>query len=80
MSGEVKSAIGSVIGNLDSLLRFNQQVRDFEGKQVRRDDKGNMDASLSERYLQADKNVKSIEGAINTLNMVRGQDDSWHIH
>lgn len=76
MSGEVKSAIGSVIGNLDSLLRFNQQVRDFEGKQVRRDDKGNMDASLSERYLQADKNVKSIEGAINTLNMVRGQDDS----
>ena len=76
MSGEVKSAIGSVIGNLDSLLRFNQQVRDFEGKQVRRDDKGNIDASLSERYLQADKNVKSIEGAINTLNMVRGQDDS----
>lgn len=76
MSGEVKSAIGSVIGNLDSLLRFNQQVRDFEGKQVRRDDEGNIDASLSERYLQADKNVKSIEGAINTLNMVRGQDDS----
>lgn len=76
MSGEVKSAIGSVIGNLDSLLRFNQQVRDFEGRQVRRDDKGNIDASLSERYLQADKNIRSIEGAINTLNMVRGQDDS----
>lgn len=76
MSGEVKSAIGSVIGNLDSFLRFNQQVRDFEDKQVRRDNKGNIDASLSERYLQADKNVKSIEGTINTLNMVRGQDDS----
>ena len=75
MSGEVKSAIGKVIGNLDSLLRFNQQVRDFEGKQTRRDDKGNIDASLSERYLQADKNVRAIQGEIDALNLVRGQDD-----
>lgn len=75
MSGEVKSAIGNVIGNLDSLLRFNQQVRDFEGKQTRKDDKGNIDASLSERYLQADKNVRAIQDEINTLNLVRGQDD-----
>ena len=66
MSGEVKSAIGNVIGNLDSLLRFNQQVRDFEGQSH---------ADITERYLQADKNVRAIEGAINTLNMVRGQDD-----
>lgn len=49
MSGEVKSAIGNVIGNLNSFLRFNQQVRDFEG-------------------------------AINTLNMVRGQDDKVLAH
>lgn len=49
MSGEVKSAISDVIGNLDSFLRFNQQVRDFEG-------------------------------AINTLNMVRGQDDKVLAH
>ena len=75
MSGEVKSAIGNVIGSLDSLLRFNQQVRDFEGAQTRKDDKGNIDASLSERYLQADKNVRAIQGEINTLNLVRGQDD-----
>lgn len=66
MSGEVKSAIGNVIGNLDSLLRFNQQVRDFEGQ---------YNADLTDRYKQADKNVKTIEGAINTLNMVRGQND-----
>lgn len=66
MSGEVKSAIGNVIGNLDSLLRFNQQVRDFEGQH---------NADLTDRYKQADKNVKTIEGAINTLNMVRGQND-----
>lgn len=71
MSGEVKSAIGNVIGNLDSLLRFNQQVRDFEGQSH---------ADLTERYLQADKNVRAIEGAINTLNMVRGQDDKVLAH
>lgn len=71
MSGEVKSAIGNVIGNLDSLLRFNQQVRDFEGQHH---------ADITERYKQADKNVKDIEGTINTLNMVRGQDDSVLAH
>lgn len=71
MSGEVKSAIGNVIGNLNSFLRFNQQVRDFEGQSH---------ADITERYLQADKNVRAIEGAINTLNMVRGQDDEVLAH
>lgn len=71
MSGEVKSAISDVLGNLDSLLRFNQQVRDFEGQSH---------ADLTDRYKQADKNVKAIEGAINTLNMVRGQDDKVLAH
>lgn len=66
MSGEVKSAIGNVIGNLDSFLRFNQQVRDFEGQSH---------ADLTDRYKQADKNVRAIEGAINTLNMVKSHDD-----
>lgn len=71
MSGEVKSAIGNVIGNLNSFLRFNQQVRDFEGQSH---------ADITERYLQADKNVRAIEGAINTLNMVRSQDDKVLAH
>ena len=71
MSGEVKSAIGNVIGNLDYLLKFNQQVRDFEGQSH---------ADLTDRYRQADKNVRAIEGAINTLNMVRGQDDKVLAH
>lgn len=71
MSGEVKSAIGNVIGNLDSLLRFNIQVRDFEGQ---------TNAGVSDTYLQADKNIKVIEGAISTLNMVRGQDDKTLAH
>lgn len=66
MSGEVKSAIGSVLGNLDSFLRFNEQIREFEGA---------THADLTDRYKQADKNVRAIQGAINTLNLVRSQDD-----
>lgn len=71
MSGEVKSAIGSVLGNLDSFLRFNEQVRDFEGQ---------THADLTDRYRQADENVRAIQGAINTLNLVRSQDDKVLAH
>lgn len=71
MSGEVKSAIGSVSGNLDSFLRFNQQVRDFEGQ---------THADLTDRYRQADENVRAIQGAINTLNLVISQDDKTLAH
>ena len=66
MSVEVKSAISNVIGNLDSLLRFNQQVRDFEGQ---------YNKGITELYDKTDANIRSIESAINTLNMVRSQDD-----
>lgn len=71
MSGEVKSAIGSVLGNLDSFLRFNEQIRDFEGQ---------AHADLTDRYRQADENVRAIQGAINTLNLVRSQDDKTLAH
>lgn len=71
MSGEVKSAIGSVLGNLDSFLRFNEQIRDFEGQ---------THTDLTDRYRQADENVKAIQGAINTLNLVRSQDDKTLAH
>lgn len=71
MSGEVKSAIGSVLGNLDSFLRFNEQIRDFEGQTP---------ADLTDRYRQADENVRAIQGAINTLNLVRSQDDKTLAH
>lgn len=66
MSGDVKSAIGSILGNLDSFLRFNEQIRDFEGQ---------AHADITDRYRQADENVRAIQGAINTLNLVRNQDD-----
>lgn len=71
MSGEVKSAIGSVLDNLDSFLRFNKQIRDFEGQ---------IHADLTDRYRQADENVRAIQGAINTLNLVRSQDDKTLAH
>lgn len=71
MSGEVKSAIGSVLGNLDSFLRFNEQIRDFESQ---------THADLTDRYRQADENVRAIQGAINTLNLVRSQDDKTLAH
>lgn len=71
MSGEVKSAIGSALGNLDSFLRFNEQIRDFEGQ---------THADLTDRYRQADENVRAIQGAINTLNLVRSQDDKTLAH
>ena len=71
MSGEVKSAIGSILGNLDSFLRFNEQIRDFEGQ---------THADLTDRYRQADENVRAIQGAINTLNLVRSQDDKTLAH
>lgn len=71
MSEEVKSAIGSVLGNLDSFLRFNGQIRDFEGQ---------THAGLTDRYRQADENVRAVQGAINTLNLVRSQDDKTLVH
>lgn len=71
MSGEVKSAIGSVLDNLDSFLRFNEQIRDFEGQ---------THADLTDRYRQTDENVRAIQGAINTLNLVRSQDDKTLAH
>lgn len=66
MSGDVKSAIGNILGNLDSLLRFNTQIRDLEVQ---------THADLTGRYRQADENIKAIQGAINTLNLVRNQND-----
>lgn len=66
VSGEVKSAIGNVIGNLHSFLRFHESIRDFEGR---------THAGLTDRYNTADKNARKISKAIDTLNSVRNQDD-----
>ena len=65
MSGEVKSAISDVLGNLESLLRFNEQVRTSEGQR----------AGLSDRYKLADNNVRAIQESINNLNFARSLDD-----
>lgn len=65
MSGEVKSAISDVLGNLESLIRFNEQVRTSEGQHT----------GLSDRYKLADNNVRAIQESINNLNFARSLDD-----
>lgn len=71
LSAEVKVSMSFVLDSLYSFLRFNQQVRDFEDQSH---------ADLTDRYLQADKKVKAIEGAINTFNMVIHQDSKVLAH
>ena len=71
MSGEVRSGIGKVLGNLDSLLRFNQQVRTYEGQ---------ASADLTDTYKQADKNVGTIQRAIDNLKLARSLNDESFVH
>lgn len=75
MSGDVRSAIGNILGNLESFLRLNKQIRNYEGTRVSKDKNG-INASLSDRYNTADKNIKTLESAINSLNIIRGLNDN----
>lgn len=67
MSGEVKETIGKILGNLNSVLNFNLQVRDYEGK---------THAELTDTYNIADKNVQAIQRAISNLEKARALDDN----
>lgn len=67
MSGEVKQAIGKVIGNLDSFIRFQGAIRTEEGMRH---------ANLTDRYNRADKNIRDAERAVATLNVIRNLDDA----
>ena len=62
MSSEVKATLGKIIGNLDAFLRFNKQIRTAEGQ---------LHTGLTERYIQADKNIRNIEDNIAVLNAFR---------
>ena len=75
MSGDVRSAIGNILGNLESLLRLNKQIKAYEGTRVSKDKNG-INASLTDRYNTADKNGKTLESAINSLNIIRGLNDN----
>lgn len=66
MSGEIKESIGPVIGRLDEMLRANKAVMDYEGQKS---------AELTENYRKADKNSRTIQGAINVLNTLRNMGD-----
>ena len=76
MSGEVKSIIGNVIGNLDSLLRYHQQIKDSESEQTRKDDEENIDASL----FAADIVIGPLQDLINMYNDAVNMDDKALAH
>jgi len=67
MSGEIKSAIGNVIGNLEQFADFNDRIIAYEGEH---------NADLTDTYKQADKNNREIRKAIQTLNTVRNMSDT----
>jgi len=48
MTGEIKNTIGTVIGDLSTLVEFNQKVRDYEGKH---------NAGLTDTYRKTDANL-----------------------
>lgn len=66
MSGQVKEAIGSVIGRLESQKRAAEAVRQHEGM---------ANADLSENYRKADNIIQQIDKAIKNLDFIRNLDD-----
>ena len=66
MSGQVKGAIGSVIGRLESQKRAAEAVRQHEGM---------TNADLSENYRKANKIIPQIDKAIKNLDFIRNLDD-----
>lgn len=66
MSGQVKEAIGSVIGRLESQKRAAEAVRQHEGMD---------NADLSENYRKADKIIQQIDKAVKNLDLIRNLDD-----
>ena len=66
MSGQVKGAIGSVIGRLESQKRAAEAVRQHEGM---------ANADLSENYRKADKIIQQIDKAVKNLDLIRNLDD-----
>lgn len=66
MSGQVKEAIGSVIGRLESQKRAAEAVRQHEGM---------ANADLSENYRKADRIIQQIDKAVKNLDLIRNLDD-----
>jgi hypothetical protein len=48
MTGEIKTSIGKVIGDLSSLVAFNQKIKEYEGQH---------NSGLTDAYNKADSNL-----------------------
>lgn len=67
MSGQIKEAISSVIGRLESQRRAAEAVRQHEGM---------ANADLSENYRKADRILQSIDKAVRNIDFIRSLDDN----
>ena len=67
MSGQIKDSIGKVIGDLSSLVSFNQKIKDYEGQH---------NSGLTDAYNKADSNLQSLQKVINTLDAVRNSNSN----
>lgn len=66
MSGQVKEAIESVIGRLESQKRAAEAVRQHEDM---------TNANLSENYRKADRIIQQVDKAVKNLDLIRNLDD-----
>lgn len=66
MSGQMKDAIGNVIGRLESQRQAAEAVGSHEGM---------AHADLSENYKRADKVIQSIDRAVKNLDFIRNLDN-----
>lgn len=66
MSGEVKSAIGKIIGQIDGRIAAQTSIRTAEGMKS---------GELTNAYKKADKEIQKLTAAKETLNHVRSLSD-----
>ena len=66
MSGEIKSSLGKIIGDIDGEIAAWSIIRTNEGTKS---------ADLTDAYKEADKKIQELQQAKRTLEHVRGLDD-----
>lgn len=67
VAGDVKGALGNVVGNITQWRNFNIGIRDYEGTH---------NSGVTEAYKKADKNVRDADRFINDLSTLKDQDDA----
>lgn len=66
MSGEIKSSLGKIIGDIDG---------EIAAWSIKRTNEGTKSADLTDAYKEADKKIQELQQAKRTLEHVRGLDD-----